>query len=254
MRECALPIILGFFSNATDVGYFSLAMRISRTPGLFFEDMTRRPLFTLMSRLGHEAQRAAAFLLNLIAVVGAIALPSFVGLALLGPGIAVLVFGDKWAQAGHLVPLMSAIVFGWLTLHVPAVAMRARGEADRAIWLLAVPTVLDLVLFAALLRIGLETALIGLTLRAAVSLPLLAAVVRRQLGVPGMSILARWTLPLLGVCCMTLCVELLRPYTGMGWVGLPVLLFAGALSYVLVLAAGWICGDRRLMQALKDIR
>ena len=246
MREGALPIILGYASTATDVGYFSLALRISRTLGLFFEEMTRRPLFTLMSRLAQEPQRAASFLLNLIAIVGAVALPAFAGLALLGPDAAVLVFGAKWTQAGHLMPLLCAIVFGWFTLHVPAVAMRARGDAERAIWLLAVPTVFDLVLFVALLPAGLETALIGMTIRAAVTLPLLAVAVRRRLGVPGRSILARWALPLLGICCMTLCIGVVRPLVGAGWSGMPVLLIAGALSYVSVLTAGWLLGDRRL--------
>jgi O-antigen/teichoic acid export membrane protein len=254
MREGALPIILGYASSATAVGYFSLALRISRTLGLFFEDMTRRPLFTLMSRLAQEPQRAASFLLDLITVVGAVALPAFAGLALLGPDAAVLVFGAKWTQAGHLMPLLCAIVFGWFTLHVPAVAMRARGDAERSIWLLAVPTAIDLMLFAALLRVDIETALTGMAIRAAVSLPVLAVVVHRRLGVAGPDILARWTLPLLGIGCMTLCVELLRPVAGTGWTGLPVLLIAGALTYVAVLLAGWLAGDRRLYRALKDIR
>ena len=254
MREGTLPIILGYASSATDVGYFSLALRISRTLGLFFEDMTRRPLFTLMSRLAQEPQRAASFLLDLITVVGAVALPAFAGLALLGPDAAVLVFGAKWAPAGHLLPLLCAIVFGWFTLHVPAVAMRATGEARRSIWLLAVPTAIDLVLFATLLRADLETALTGMAVRAAVWLPLLAAVVHRRLGVAGTAILARWTLPLLGVCCMTLCIEIVRPHVNAGWTGLPVLLTVGALSYAAVLAAGWALGDRRLYRALREIR
>ena len=242
LREGALPIAIGWFGGATLVGSFALALRVARTLGLFFEDLTRRPLFTLASRL-HRAQAPVAPLLaNVVALVAAVALPAFAGLALAGPVVTPLVFGARWAEGGALLPLLCAIVLGWLALSVPAIALRATGQPGRAVRVLALPTGIDLAIIAAFMPAGVGLALWAMAVRAALWTLALPALLQRLCGVPARMVLAGCRLPVLGVCGMVPAVLLVRAHAGTGWGGALALVAAGVLVYGAVLDIGYAEG------------
>ena len=193
-------------------------------------------------------------LLDVVTVLWSLVLPIFAALALVGPQLTEVVFGTKWAQAAQLLPWLSAIVFGWLTLYLPAIALRAKGDLGAAIRLLTIPTLLDLGIMVALVPIDLRWALMGMALRVAGTLPLVGRVMRRRLGISAASILGRWTSPLLGTIAMGVCIEALRPFVGARWAGLFLLIAAGALAYGLVIATDVLRREGHLRRALQDIR
>lgn len=254
VRDVTIPLTVGAFSGATQVGFFVLALRLSRTLGLFFEDLTRRPLLSLISRMQDAPDRAAALIRDVVAAIGSIVLPSFTGLAIIGPTLISLCFGAQWARAGDLIPFLCFIVVGWFTLHLPSVSLRASGEVGRSVRLLAVPTIADLVLIVTILSIAdLHWALIALCLRAIAFLPSTVAIMRRHLRVSGRSILDALTLPLTGVGAMILASIVLVPHLGSGWPGLILLTLINSFVYAVPIAISALLGNRNLVTALGNV-
>lgn len=252
-RESILPLTVGWFGGATAVGFFSVAMRLARTVGLLFEDMTRRPIFTTMSSLHHSGQASDEPLLKIITVTSSLSIPAFLGMAAVGPSLLPILFGSQWAGGGSLIPYFCVIVFGWLTLHIPALVLRARGSSTSAIVLMLVPTVIDTAILIAFLRFGLQQALFTMAVRAAVTLPILLWSSGRGLGLSGIRIIRSCGLPICAALVMAGCLYVAGLRFGHDWRDVIWLGVFGAVAYLASLALGYLAGERQLYNAFRSL-
>jgi O-antigen/teichoic acid export membrane protein len=253
VRDNGPPIVVGAFFDAAAIGYFALAFRIARTLGLFFEDMSRQPLMALMSREQTSPSDFSRLLLNIVTVLGVAGLPAFVGLGLIGSYMPGLVFGPSWAPSGQLLPWLCIIIAGWVVLHVISVSLRAQGRVQRAFLLLAPLVGLDLICLVTLSPFGIVWALVGMSIRMVLSLPLLAFAAQRWLGMPIADLLGRWTLPFIGVFAMAATVLLVLHVSGLGLPSLIAACACGAVTYSTIVALGALTVDRRITLAFKAI-
>jgi len=253
VRDNAPPLVVGIFFDATAIGYFALAFRISRTLGLFFEDMSRQPLMALMSREQANPRAFSQLLLDIVTVLGVAAIPAFVGLAMIGRYLPALVFGQVWAPSGELLPWLCGIVAGWVTLHVISVALRANGKVHLAFLLLAPLVGLDLGCLVLLAPYGIVWALIGMSIRMALSLPLLALVMRRWLLISVAGLLGRWMLPFAGVAAMSAAVITIVNFFGAGLAAIALACLCGGAIYAAIVGAGALILDNRIIVAAKAI-
>jgi len=127
LRDQSLFIVAGAVADLVTVGYLSLAMRVARALAQIFEEVTSRPLISLISREQNDLSRFSEVLTTVLRVVGLLAIPGLVGLAETGTAVISVLVGSRWAPAGHFLPWICAGLGGWLFLHVTAVALRARG-------------------------------------------------------------------------------------------------------------------------------
>ena len=132
LRDQSLFIVAGTLGDLKTVGYLSLAMRVARALGQLFEEVTSRPLVSLISRQQNDLTQFGDVLRTVLHIIGLIVFPSFIGLAELGTPVISTFIGGQWAQAGHFLPWICAGMSGWLFLHVVAVALRARGLGTRS--------------------------------------------------------------------------------------------------------------------------
>ena len=202
VRDQSPLLIAGFFVNLTEVGFFSLALRVARTAGWMFEDITGRPLLSLMSREQHDTRKFGQALVEVLTIVGLFAVPGYVGLAIVGPRLIPLVFGATWAPAGVFLPWISIVLAGWLFLHVVLGSLRARNMSRLAMQLTIPAAFLDAVLLAILMPFGIKLALIALAGRAVLTIPVVVHVLHRYLGVPFLILAQRLTAPLLAAAIM----------------------------------------------------
>ncbi len=243
VRDQSLFVVAGLVGSLATVGYLSLAMRVARTFGQLFEDITSRPLISLISRQQNDLSRFSAVLMTTLQMVGLLAFPCFVGLAALGTPLIATLIGPQWAPAGHFLPWICAGLGGWLLLHIVASALRARGLARVALCLTAPTIILDAAIFASAFLVGLDWALIAWTARAVLSLPVLMYATSSRLGVSGRVLLQIWAAPALASMVMLLGLHWLpgiQPRNG-GPLGLATSIVAAAALYAiawLVIAAG----------------
>ena len=238
LREFSPLIIAGLLADLAHVGLLSLALRIARSVGLLFEEVTTRPLVSLISREQHDIARFGQVLAEVMTVIGLIALPVFVGLAIVGPLLIPLLFGPNWAAAGLFLPWVCAALGSWLILHIVAVSLRARLLGRTAVILTAAATLLDVALLAALAPLGLEWALIGWAARNVLSIPLSVYMLQTRLGVSAHEIMVRWTPPLIATLVMAGMLVLFDRHYGLSGSikGLSIMIGSAGLVYIFVWA------------------
>ena len=242
LRDQSLFVVAGSLGDLKTVGYLSLAMRVARSLAQLFEEVTSRPMISLISRQQNDLARFGELLQTVLQVIGLLAFPSFIGLAELGTPIISTLIGPQWAAAGHYLPWICAGLSGWLFLHVVAVALRARGLGRVALCLTAPSIAVDVGIFASAAFIGLDSALMVWAARALLTLPLLISVLSIRLGVSVGALARIWAAPATASVLMLLSLRWLAksPLADHGALGLPELIATGAAVYgVALLALSW---------------
>jgi O-antigen/teichoic acid export membrane protein len=256
VRDQSLFIVAGSVGSLVTVGYLSLAMRVGRAFGQFFEEITSRPLISLISRQQNDLSRFGAVLMTILRIVGLLAFPCFVGLAAVGTPLIATLIGPHWAAAGHFLPWICAGLGGWLLLHIVAVSLRARGLGHVALCLTAPTIVIDAAIFASASLVGLDWALTAWTARAVASLPVLTHVMSSRLGVSGRALLQLWTAPVVASMLMLLGLEWLAASQALnpGPLALAIRIVAAAALYAIAWLAlsGWSARTKPLLKPAGD--
>jgi O-antigen/teichoic acid export membrane protein len=239
LRDQGPLVIFGLLGGVANVGFLGLAVRVVRSIGQLFEELTSRPVLSLLSREQHEVAGFAGVLIEILALIALAAFPAFMGLAAVGPTLIPLLFGPVWAPAGSMLPWICAVLGGWLALHVVIVSLRARGLGSLALKVTTTATVLDIVLLAALAPLRLEWALIGWAARSLLSIPVAVLMLGRFLGVSPSRLVRAAGPPLAASAIMVACILALQDTTwaGRGLTGLVLQIAIGAAVYGLALAA-----------------
>lgn len=237
VRDQSPFLVLGLVAGPMPVAFFGLAMRVARSVGQLAESCTNEPLLAVMSREQHDPVGAGRLLLELLVLLGTVALPAFIGLAVAGPWIIGAVFGPGWAPSAQMLPWLCVVVAGWLLLHVVAVALRARGAAMAALAVTAAAVTIDLVILAALAGYDVVWALAGIVLRLLLTLPILAWMLRRHLAVPVPRLVARLAAPAVAAALMGWCMHALGGRIETDAARLAMAVPLGGLVYLGALAA-----------------
>lgn len=253
IRDQAPLIIAGMVLNVSMVGFLSLAMRVTRSLSQLFEEVTSRPLLSLISREQHDLAAFGRVLLQVLTIIGALALPAFVGLTMIGPRLVPLVFGPGWAPTAALLPYVCVALGGSVVLHMIAVSLRARDLGRYAVYLTVPATAADVVIFATLMPISLQWALAGWAIRAVLTIPVAVWVLRHHLGVGVRPLLDRWVPPAIASALMAAVLYGVEAgqYTGTGLPGLIGAIALGAGVYLATLA---LCAHSLLRQAIAALR
>lgn len=100
-------IIIGATLGPVALGFFAIAWRLVEIGSFLIVTplrMVSQPAFAAMTRSG---ARASTLLLDISRLSGLVALPAFVGLALLARPVVVLLFGPEWVQAAPILSVLS---------------------------------------------------------------------------------------------------------------------------------------------------
>ena len=236
LRDQSPLIIAGLWFGLTEMGFFSLALRVARSLSMMFEDVTTRPLLAIVSREQHDMTQFGLHLIDALSFVATLALPSYFGLAVIGPQLLPVVFGHAWTPAGVYLPWVCIVLGSWLALHITAVCLRARLLGSFAVALTATLTLLDVGILTGLAPFGLQTAVFGWAMRNLLSLPIAVYMLHTRLGVSVISLLKRCASSLVATLCM---VGIMLIFKTSGITGNPELIFiiaVAGLIYCLVTA------------------
>ena len=236
-----LLIAAGAVIGLTSAGFLSLAMRIARTVGQLFEDVTSRPMLSLVSRKKDDLGQFGAALRQVLFIVGLLALPGMVMLGEIGTPLLSVLLGKAWAPAGHLLPWVCAAVGGWLLLHIVAVALRARGMGRLAVCLTAPAALIDLCIFASAAFVGFDWTLRLWAARSLLIIPALVPVLSARLGVRVRDLVRIWFLPLTATLLMLSSLQFIQHHEiiAPGIAGVFLLAGAGAGSYCATFAVAY---------------
>lgn len=112
--------VVGHIAGPVALGYYSLAFLIISIPVAKLSTTFNQVSFPVFCRLQHEPLKMRAWYLRTTALLGALGLPAFAGMALVAEDAVMVVLGDKWRPAVLSVRLLSfagAVMFFNCTLH-----------------------------------------------------------------------------------------------------------------------------------------
>jgi PST family polysaccharide transporter len=240
LRDQPLLIAAGAVAGLASAGYLSLAMRVGRTVGQLFEDVTSRPLLSLVARKKDDLEQFGAVLRQVLFIVVALALPGLLLLGEIGTPLLSLLLGKAWAPAGNILPWVCVAIGGWLLLHITAVALRARGLGRRAVCLTAPAAMIDLGIFASAAIFGFDWTLRLWAARSILIIPALIPVLSNRLGVRALDVVRVSLLPLAASVLMLGSLRLIENHqTTPGAIGVFVLAGAGASVYIATFAVAY---------------
>ncbi len=233
VRDQSPLLIAGLFVDLAQVGFLSLALRVARSVSQLFEEVTGRPLLSLMSREQHDIRQFGQALIEVLTIVGVFAVPGFVGLAIVGPRLIALAFGAKWAPAGAFLPWICIVLAGWLMLHIVLVSLRAQEQGRLAVQLTIPAALIDAAILIIFIPLGMKWALMLWAGRAVLTLPVAVHVLRKRLGVPLQALAQRLAFPLLASAIMGLVLVFATrvQILGSGFVNIGTTIMLGCLTY-----------------------
>jgi len=248
-------LIAARFLSGQAVGLYSVSMHLATLPVSKTMAIVNQVAFPAVARLQNELPRMRARLLEALRLLAFVAIPALWGLSATAQEFVDVVLGARWHEAVLPLALVSLVAPARMLMALFATAASAIGRADLEVR----NTLIGALVLPVAFLVGVQASLTGLAASWLVAVPLILAVTLpwtcAALGLSMSSVLTAVRGPLIGGVAMYGAVLATR--TALidfeEVIRLPVLVVAGAVTYLLVVALAdrAIWGDlRRLAAAL----
>ena len=204
LRTAIEALVVGRFLSTTALGFFRYGQRIARIPQTGIIEVGATALFPAFSRIADDRERLAAAYLRALhwSMVGSAA-----GTGLMiatGESAVVIMFGERWREAGVALVAMSGLNIGSAISVVAQDAIKARGRTRLINWF----TLADLVLGVGFLLIligpfGLVGASLYISLTSLATAALMLGLAQLVVTVPLGKVLTRLATPMPGLLVAT---------------------------------------------------
>ncbi|MEF2073928.1 lipopolysaccharide biosynthesis protein [Consotaella aegiceratis] len=176
-------LIIGLILGPLALGYYTTAMRIVRMVVDTFCEGVSRAVLAIMSQIQSDAARLENGFHQLLRLTTLVTFPILGGLAVLGPHLMPEIFGQRWAPAGGILPVLCFYGAGSIALNLHGIAMRVVGRPEMNLLVFGAATTLDTLVLILLVPMGLPLALTVLAARGILFMPVLSIVTARVLGI-----------------------------------------------------------------------
>jgi PST family polysaccharide transporter len=182
--EQADALIVGRFLGTGPLGQFRYGQRIAVTPYRALVAGASYVLFPAFSRIAHDEDRHHAALLRSLRWMCLLAIPAGLLLIPLGEPTAVLVFGARWRDAGHVATAMCLFSGAGMIGSLLVEALKARGRPDRMVRIYGANSALTVIAMLITAPLGLTQVGIGVSIAAALAAGYALWVASSTLGLP----------------------------------------------------------------------
>jgi O-antigen/teichoic acid export membrane protein len=206
-------ILIGRFLGPTALGAYALAYNVMLAPVSRVLQPVAEVLFPAMSRMEGDRERIARAWFQVTRLVGAITIPTMLGLIIVAPEFVHVVLGKQWSEA---VPVIQILAWVGLiqSLQMNTVILQALGRARTTLWQAAFSVAVSLVAFAT----GLNWGIVGVATAYAIAVTIVEPLYTwRSARVLGVSLfdfarnLAGVSLASAGMAACVLVVDLVMP-------------------------------------------
>jgi O-antigen/teichoic acid export membrane protein len=163
-NRVAVTAVIGRFGGTAQLGQYNFGARIATQTNALFVVTGASVLFPAFSRISHEPERFRRAFLQALRAICLVAVPA--GLIFLGIGeqFIVVLLGDRWRVAGHVLVALSGLGLGAALGSVGAEAFKAAGRPEFAARMQMVGAPGTVLLIAALLPFGIAAAAAGMSI------------------------------------------------------------------------------------------
>jgi len=227
-------VMVGATLGASALGQFSIAWRLIEIGSFLVVTplrMTSQSAFAAITRSGGAAAR---LLDDLFDVIGLLALPAFVGLAVLAPYVVPFLFGDGWSQAIPVLQIMCAAGIFFCFEKVQQAFCLAAGRAGQVTLVTWAEALLGVALIWLFSGYGILAVAIIFSVRYYLFWPVRFAIARALGGGSIFAFLQRLILPVFAACLMAVAIVLATRVVPFGGISLVIGIGVGGLTFGLV--------------------
>ena len=177
-------LLIGAVLGTVPLGLYAVGYRILAVSQTLLLNVARRITFPAFARLQHDPARLVRAYFRVTRTGAAVILPGYVGLALVAPELTVVLFGERWAEAGLVAstlfligPVLSVQAFSNSLLN-------AAGHPEVVLRFRLLTTVLNVIGFAIAVWFGIIAVAAAFVMRGYLLLPLNLRWMRAYAGVP----------------------------------------------------------------------
>jgi O-antigen/teichoic acid export membrane protein len=123
-------LALGRFGSAATLGQYRTGLRYAQQPSSAFVTGGSYVLLPTLSRVADQPRRLASAIGRAYGLAAATAAPVSAATVALGVPIAVLLLGERWRPAGHVIAALWGLLLGGAFASVSAEAMKAARRPD----------------------------------------------------------------------------------------------------------------------------
>ena len=163
-------LVIGKQFNATDVGYFTQANQLVRTPAATMSIIIKNVTYPLLSSIQQESQRLNHAYLLIIRLATVIVFPLLIGLATVADILLPLVLGDQWQPAVILVTILS---LGFLLYPIHSINLnylQVKGRSDLFLKLEIIKKIITTLILFITVPYGVTAICIGMVIQSYLAL------------------------------------------------------------------------------------
>jgi PST family polysaccharide transporter len=123
-------VVVGRFLSTGSLGNYYYAQRVAARPLAALVDSTSYVLFPAFARIAHDEERFRAAFVRALRWMCVIAFPASLILFPLGEPFVVLLFGERWHDAGYALTAMSAYAAGHSMVSLASEVFKASGRPN----------------------------------------------------------------------------------------------------------------------------
>jgi O-antigen/teichoic acid export membrane protein len=226
--------VIGLLLGPTQLGYYVVGFRIFRVVTEFVTAAMSAVTLPVFSRMQEEPARIVRAFMRLTRFSLAIAVPAFVGGAVLAPYLIPLAFGDGWKPSVQIMQILSLVGLVTSVAAFDRDVLIGVGRVRLELMIALIGTAANLVAFVIGAQWGITGVAIALVIRAYLIWPVRMLALKSAVGLPVGAYLLQWVRPVACGAIMALAMLGAGQAVPHG-AQLPVELAVGALVYPLLL-------------------
>jgi PST family polysaccharide transporter len=245
-------LLVGVVRGTRDLGFYAVGYRILEVSQTALIQVTRKVTFPAFSRLqdDHDRMRRGYFRVTRAAAV--VILPGYIGLALVAGELTVVLFGDRWREAGRVAAILFLI---GPVLSVQAFSnalLNAAGRPDVVFRFRLITTVTNVIGFVIAVQFSIFAVAAAFVARGYLLMPLNLYWQARYGHVPTGAYLRQLRGPAAATAVLAAALLGVKAAVGSLLTPLPLLLVEIAVGAVAVVGTLWLV-DRRLLVEVLDV-
>ncbi|WP_125558961.1 lipopolysaccharide biosynthesis protein [Pseudoalteromonas rubra] len=162
-------IIIGKYYSAVQVGYFTQANQLVKTPAMTMTTVIQRVTYPMLSRIQDDIERLKAAYLITLQLAALVVFPLLIGLAVVADPLIPLMLGEVWRPAAELVPFICLALTLYPIHAINLNMLQVKGRADLFLKLEVVKKGITTVILICTVPLGLKAICIGMVVQSCIA-------------------------------------------------------------------------------------
>lgn len=231
--------LIGYFLGPTMLGYYSVGYRLLLVIMRVVTGITNAVAFPTFSRLQQNPRRMRRAFYKVTQYTSLLAIPVFMGLAVLAPELVPALFGEQWAPSVPVMQVLALIGILQSVLAFNGSVIKASGKPSWYLGILLLTSVCSVIGFLIAVRWGIVAVAASFVIVGYMLAPISYIAVHRLIQIDFRTYLRQFAAPGFAALTMILVVlgvqYVLRPLDLNRYLEMAILIATGALVYLLVI-------------------